>query len=126
MALLRLTASPLRCPAGRGCASSLRRERAPREVQPLLGSLNALFRRVSETREREKTFIAYAAHELKTPLAGLKTQAQIALRSDDNTIRETALRHISTSVPPHWPPRSPAYRYGRRRLGGCIACRRYD
>lgn len=71
---------------------------APREVRPLLGSLNSLFDRVSEVREREKTFIAYAAHELKTPLAGLKTQAQIALRSDDRLIRDSALRHISTSV----------------------------
>jgi two-component system sensor histidine kinase QseC len=72
--------------------------RAPQEVRPLLGSLNALFHRVSEAREREKTFIAYAAHELKTPLAGLKTQAQIALRSDDGETRRAALRHISTSV----------------------------
>ncbi|OHV79248.1 ATP-binding protein [Rhizobium sp. LCM 4573] len=71
---------------------------APREVRPLLASLNALFGRVREAREREKTFIAYAAHELKTPLAGLKTQAQVALRSDDGSIRDTALRHISTSV----------------------------
>lgn len=72
--------------------------RAPREVRPLLRSLNALFQRVSEARDREKTFIAYAAHELKTPLAGLKTQAQVALRSDDAGIRDRALRHISTSV----------------------------
>lgn len=71
---------------------------APREVRPLLGSLNALFHRVSEAREREKTLIAYAAHELKTPLAGLKTQAQVALRSDDGDTRNAALRHISTSV----------------------------
>ncbi len=71
---------------------------APREVRPLLNSLNALFQRVSAAREREKTFIAYAAHELKTPLAGLKTQAQVALKSDDDAIRNAALRHISTSV----------------------------
>lgn len=71
---------------------------APREVQPLLGSLNALFQRVNDAREREKTFIAYAAHELKTPLAGLKTQAQVALRSDDASVRDGALRQISTSV----------------------------
>lgn len=71
---------------------------APREVRPLLGSLNSLFQRVSEARERENTFIAYAAHELKTPLAGLKTQAQVALRSNDSGIRDAALRHISTSV----------------------------
>ncbi|MCZ4088785.1 ATP-binding protein [Sinorhizobium psoraleae] len=71
---------------------------APREVRPLLESLNALFRRVTEVREREKTFIAYAAHEVKTPLAGLKTQAQVALRSDDSAVRDAALRHISASV----------------------------
>lgn len=71
---------------------------APREVRPLLRSLNSLFSRVTEAREREKTFIAYAAHELKTPLAGLKTQAQIAIRSGDLAVRDSALRHISTSV----------------------------
>lgn len=71
---------------------------APREISPLLASLNALFQRVQEAREREKTFIAYAAHELKTPLSGLKTQAQVALRSDSDEVRANALRQISLSV----------------------------
>lgn len=71
---------------------------APREVRPLLQSLNALFQRVRDARDREKTFIAYAAHELKTPLAGLKTQAQVALRSDSDDVRDRALLQISTSV----------------------------
>jgi two-component system sensor histidine kinase QseC len=71
---------------------------APREIRPLLGSLNALFQRVEEAREREKTFIAYAAHELKTPLSGLKTQAQVALRSDSDEVRANALNQISLSV----------------------------
>ncbi|MDQ0457460.1 ATP-binding protein [Rhizobium paknamense] len=71
---------------------------APREIRPLLSSLNALFQRVQEAREREKTFIAYAAHELKTPLSGLKTQAQIALRSDNEKVRANALNQISLSV----------------------------
>ncbi|MFN7009878.1 MAG: ATP-binding protein [Allorhizobium sp.] len=71
---------------------------APREIRPLIGSLNALFQRVGEAREREKTFIAYAAHELKTPLSGLKTQAQVALRSDSEVIRANALNQISLSV----------------------------
>lgn len=72
--------------------------RAPLEVMPLLGSINALFDRVKEARDREKTFIAYAAHELKTPLSGLKTQAQIALRSDSVDVRAKALAQISLSV----------------------------
>ncbi|MCY1666355.1 sensor histidine kinase [Rhizobium sp. SL86] len=71
---------------------------APGEVRPLLRALNALFHRVSEAREREKTFTAYAAHELKTPLAGLKTQAQVAAMSSDEAVRSQALRQISTSV----------------------------
>jgi two-component system, OmpR family, sensor histidine kinase QseC len=71
---------------------------APHEIRPLLGSLNALFQRVEEAREREKTFIAYAAHELKTPLSGLKTQAQVALRSDSDEVRANALNQISLSV----------------------------
>ncbi|MQB13143.1 two-component sensor histidine kinase [Agrobacterium sp. ICMP 6402] len=72
--------------------------KAPSEIKPLLTSLNSLFRRVEEARDREKTFIAYAAHELKTPLAGLKTQAQVALRSEDKNVRAKALSQISKSV----------------------------
>src|SRR5690606_18173457 len=70
----------------------------PREVRPVIRALNSLFGRVAEARDRERSFTAYAAHELKTPLAGLKTQAQIALRTDDPTIQRDALSRISTSV----------------------------
>ncbi|MDW9689193.1 two-component sensor histidine kinase [Sinorhizobium meliloti] len=70
----------------------------PREVRPVIRALNSLFGRVAEARDRERSFTAYAAHELKTPLAGLKTQAQIALRADDPTIQRDALSRISTSV----------------------------
>ncbi len=71
---------------------------APREVRPVVVALNSLFGRVAEARERERSFTAYAAHELKTPLAGLKTQAQIALRADDASVQKEALSRISTSV----------------------------
>nr|CAD6595876.1 two-component sensor histidine kinase [Rhizobium sp. TCK] len=70
----------------------------PREVRPVVRALNSLFGRVAEARDRERSFTAYAAHELKTPLAGLKTQAQIALRTEDSAIKREALSHISTSV----------------------------
>ncbi|MBA4785922.1 MAG: sensor histidine kinase N-terminal domain-containing protein [Rhizobiales bacterium] len=70
----------------------------PREVRPVIRALNSLFGRVAEARDRERSFTAYAAHELKTPLAGLKTQAQIALRTDDQKVQRDALSHISTSV----------------------------
>ncbi|MDB6453703.1 ATP-binding protein [Falsirhodobacter sp. 20TX0035] len=71
--------------------------RLPAELSPIQSAMNDLFRRVEETRDRERSFTAFAAHELKTPLAGLKTQAQIALRGDDDQ-RRRALRQIEASV----------------------------
>ncbi|WP_444668073.1 histidine kinase dimerization/phospho-acceptor domain-containing protein [Cereibacter changlensis] len=50
----------------------------PREVAPMVAALNGLFGRVQAARRREQDFTAYAAHELKTPLAGLKMQAEVA------------------------------------------------
>jgi two-component system sensor histidine kinase QseC len=67
-----------------------------REIVPVLQSLNGLFARVAGLRERN--FTAFAAHELRTPLAGLKTQAQVALASDDRAIRDQALRQIVVGV----------------------------
>ena len=69
-----------------------------REIVPVLQSLNGLFARVAGLRERERNFTAFAAHELRTPLAGLKTQAQVALASDDAAIRDQALRQIVVGV----------------------------
>lgn len=71
--------------------------RLPEELSPIQTAMNDLFRRVEEARERERSFTAFAAHELKTPLAGLKTQAQIASRGDDAQ-RRHALRQIESSV----------------------------
>ncbi|WP_295536627.1 sensor histidine kinase [uncultured Thioclava sp.] len=70
----------------------------PREIRPLAGALDDLLARLARARERERDFIAYAAHEMKTPLAGLKTQAHIARRAPDQATRARALEAISTSV----------------------------
>jgi two-component system sensor histidine kinase QseC len=70
----------------------------PKEIAPAVEALNGLFRRVADARDREKSFTAFAAHELKTPLAGLKTQAQIALASGDGEVHAHALRQISSGV----------------------------
>jgi two-component system sensor histidine kinase QseC len=72
--------------------------KAAKEIVPVLQSLNGLFARVTELRERERNFTAFAAHELRTPLAGLKTQAQVALASDDSAIRDQALQQIVLGV----------------------------
>ncbi|MDN5925745.1 MAG: sensor histidine kinase N-terminal domain-containing protein [Hyphomicrobiales bacterium] len=69
-----------------------------KEIVPVLQSLNGLFARVEGLRERERNFTAFAAHELRTPLAGLKTQAQVALASSDGKIRDQALRQIVVGV----------------------------
>ncbi|MDQ0504463.1 sensor histidine kinase [Xanthobacter agilis] len=71
---------------------------APIEVRPLLEALNGLFRKVEAARLHEREVTAFAAHELRTPLAGLKTQAQIALSAPDGATREGALRQILVSV----------------------------
>ncbi|MCG6115257.1 MAG: ATP-binding protein [Mesorhizobium sp.] len=68
------------------------------ELRPMLDALNGLFARVETAREREKSFTAFAAHELKTPLAGVKTQAQIALASHDPEVRARALAQIAGGV----------------------------
>ncbi len=53
-------------------------EAAPREVLPLIERLNRLFARIDSTIQRERRFTADAAHELRTPVAGIKAQAQVA------------------------------------------------
>lgn len=68
------------------------------ELRPMIGALNSLFERLAAARERERHLTASAAHELKTPLAGLKTQAQIALATTDPAVRLGALSQITVSV----------------------------
>ena len=70
----------------------------PSEVQPLADALNGLFIKVEAARRHEREVTAFAAHELRTPLAGLKTQAQIALAAADPAIKEGALQQILLSV----------------------------
>jgi two-component system sensor histidine kinase QseC len=51
----------------------------PQELQPVVDELNALFDRVAQSIERERAFLADAAHELRTPLAVVKLQVEQAL-----------------------------------------------
>jgi two-component system, OmpR family, sensor histidine kinase QseC len=59
-------------------------ERAPTEVVSMVESLNRLFLRVQSALENERRFTADAAHELRTPLAALKTLAQAKLLSNEH------------------------------------------
>jgi len=70
----------------------------PAEVLPLFISLNALLSRLKKALSNERGFTSDAAHELRTPLAGIKTQAQVALRANDEKEKDTALRHIIIGI----------------------------
>ena len=57
-----------------------------------------MFDKLDHVRRTERDFTAFAAHELKTPLAGMRMQAQIARRAPDEASRNRALEAIETSV----------------------------
>ena len=60
--------------------SPLSADHAPSEVRPLIESMNALLHRLSAALSSQQRFIADAAHQLRTPIAGLRTQTELALR----------------------------------------------
>ena len=68
---------------------------APREIRPLLGALNDLLSRVEQALDSERRFTADAAHELRTPLAAIAAQAQVAQRARDAAERDHALAQIA-------------------------------
>jgi two-component system, OmpR family, sensor histidine kinase QseC len=70
----------------------------PLEISPLVDELNKLFLRLQQAFEREQRFAADAAHELHTPLAALKTQAQLALKASDPQECYTHLKQVIANV----------------------------
>lgn len=68
---------------------------APAEARPLVSALNALFRRVGASVESERRFTADAAHELRTPLAAIRTHAEVARASRDDAERSRALARVT-------------------------------
>jgi two-component system, OmpR family, sensor histidine kinase QseC len=74
----------------------LQADGVPAEVRPLVDSLNGLFARVTSMIENERRFTADAAHELRTPLAALRAQAQVARGSPEIGERNRALDNVIT------------------------------
>ncbi|HEY3538494.1 MAG TPA: ATP-binding protein [Trinickia sp.] len=72
----------------------VRMERVPQEMQPMLDALNRLFDRIGAVLDAERRFTADAAHELRTPIAAIKAQAQVAMAEDDAGLRKHALNGV--------------------------------
>lgn len=69
----------------------------PEEISPLVGSLNDMLERLSHTIDVQKRFIADAAHQMKTPLAGLRMQSELALRQTDQEEIHRSLLQLAKS-----------------------------
>jgi two-component system sensor histidine kinase QseC len=67
-------------------------QQAPAELVPLLNALNALFERIDALVQTERRFTADAAHELRTPIAAIRAQAQAALGAAQRPERDHALQ----------------------------------
>ncbi|MFA6210846.1 MAG: sensor histidine kinase N-terminal domain-containing protein [Candidatus Obscuribacterales bacterium] len=76
----------------------LEEETAPKEVQPLLRALNDLFSRLRDDIEAQQRFVANAAHQFRTPLAGLKTYVFAASQLPADQKMTEMLTHIDTGV----------------------------
>ncbi|MFK3706527.1 two-component system sensor histidine kinase QseC [Raoultella sp. BIGb0138] len=80
-------------------AESLNVDKVPSEVRPLVDALNQLFARTHDTMMRERRFTSDAAHELRSPLAALKVQTEVAqLSIDDPQGRDKALAQMHQGI----------------------------
>ncbi|KON79492.1 ATP-binding protein [Azoarcus sp. PA01] len=73
-------------------------DRLPQELEPMVAALNRLLQQLNALLEREKRFLADAAHELRTPLAVLRVHAQNALDAPDPADRADSLRQLVRGV----------------------------
>lgn len=72
--------------------------RAPGEVRPLIQEVNALIARLQSLMDAQRRFIADAAHQLRTPFAGLKAQAELAKREQVSEPVQGSLERICVSA----------------------------
>lgn len=70
----------------------------PEELQPMVAAFNDMMARLHDNLEAQQRFIAAAAHQLKTPLTGLKTQTELALRETDCIQLHDYLQRIAAGV----------------------------
>jgi two-component system sensor histidine kinase TctE len=70
----------------------------PSDLRPLVEEMNALMARLGQTLDVQNRFIADAAHQLKTPVSGLKAQIELALREEDPQRLHHSLAQILIGV----------------------------
>ena len=70
----------------------------PRELLPLVEQINALLGRLHVTLEAQRRFVADAAHELRSPVAALSLQAQLAERTRNPAAREAAFAELGQGI----------------------------
>ena len=74
-------------------------QNVPKEVLPLVQAMNALLVKIAEMLQRERSFIADSAHELRSPLTALKVQLDVAeLAGDDRQMQQTALVNLREGI----------------------------
>ncbi|MGE5089761.1 MAG: sensor histidine kinase [Candidatus Levyibacteriota bacterium] len=78
--------------------SALDPDSAPQDLRPLIRSINGLMQRLAVSIDAQRRFIADAAHQLRTPLAGLRSQAEIALTETDPVALRRALARIAAGT----------------------------
>ncbi|MDG2523900.1 ATP-binding protein [Stenotrophomonas sp. HITSZ_GD] len=69
-----------------------------REILPLVRSFNELLGRLGVAMQRERQFLAEAAHEIRTPLAALQTQTELAMRATDPAQTREALQRLHGGI----------------------------
>jgi len=65
---------------------------APLEIRPLVTEFNQVLDRLEQAAAAQQRFVANAAHQLRTPLAGIRTQLELLQREADADERETRIR----------------------------------
>lgn len=78
--------------------SPIELDRVPGEVRPLVDDINALMLRLEQALDVQNRFIADAAHQLKTPVSGLKAQIEMALRENDPARVRHALAQLQVGA----------------------------
>lgn len=81
-----------------GNLEPIRPQRMATEVEALIVALNDLLGRLARSLDRERAFTADAAHELRTPLAAIKVQAEVALGATDEATRRHAIEQVIAGV----------------------------